>query len=116
MKKTGKNVDMAKLVTPEPRGGVPNLNRAQFEYLVATRTVGGVYLADMIERVLQELKPLDPERYRMLRAKLAGNSFKFVETVAMIQSFRPILQRVFPGETLSEASILGHWNAALEQK
>lgn len=105
---------------PDP---VPNLSRWQFEWLIATRTAAGNYLEDVLETVLGALKvgipgtevPANPEGYRLLKSRLAGETFVFADTVEMVQTFTPYLEALFPGEEITGPVLRAIWDEALAQ-
>lgn len=101
----------------------PDLRRSDFEWVITTRTVNGNYLEDIIAAVLAALKdgvdgvfPPNPEGYRLAKSRISGQIFNYQETINMIYLFEPIINHLFPSETLSEEEILSIWMLAANRE
>ena len=94
---------------------VPDLRRLQFEWVMTTKTAQGNYLEDILNTVLEALKPTEPAYYREIKSRVAGQGFSYVDTMAMIELFRPYITALYPAETVTAEAILAIWNEALEQ-
>lgn len=103
------------LVTPPAPAVVPDLSRSQFEWLMATQTPQGRYLGDIMDSIVESLKPIEPELYRLLVSRRAGVVFNFAETMALVTQFAAPLAVAYPDEDFSEAAILAVWEGALAQ-
>lgn len=108
------DIDWNQAAPPAP-DQVPDLGRAQFEWLMATQTPQGRYLGDIMNAIVDALKPVDPELYRLLVSRRAGIVFNFAETMALVTQFGAQLAAAYPDEDFSEAAILAVWNGALAQ-
>lgn len=107
-------------VVPISAPRVPDLNRAQFEWVMTTRTAQGNYLEDIINTVIAALKTgvpeaeiaPNPEAYRLVKSKISSQRFVFEDTMALIGQFSDLIAYLYPTETITEATILAAWMGA----
>lgn len=91
----------------QARGGepaAPDLNAAQFEYLLANTGFGDVW--DALEA---DAKGGDRRQFAALRAERKRRTFKYDRVLQVVARFRDVAAQIAPGVDLSDSAIHAAW-------